>query len=199
MTTDLSVQHFDQHFGSVLASVAFFHLFTPLLSEQLSPCLFPHLTDHPQGSAHPSDPLHTLCLRTMCADLFRCRDLVTMADISRFQQPGLVFLNNKTHRHTHRYKHTHLLTNTHTERFTRSRTHTYTLILHQTVSRLKSFSHFRMKQEQGSQFPAMYNELLSCLSLTHIHILYTHTHVDMNLVVWNMYFYQEQRQRKCEG
>lgn len=57
-----------------------------------------------------------------------------------------------------------------------ARSHTPTIVLYQAVSRLKSFSHFRIKEERQSQFLALCNEPPSCLSHT-----YTYTvHSEMN-------------------
>lgn len=78
LITDLSAQHFVQHVCILLTSVAIFHLFTPLLSAQLSACLSPYFTDHPLGSAHPSDPppprvqrwrTHCVCVYHVCRSL----------------------------------------------------------------------------------------------------------------------------------
>lgn len=103
--------------------------------------------------------------------------------------PVLFWIIKYTWALTHTHRNSHLLTHTHTQTETLIDT---LALLCQTVSRLKSFSHFRMKQEWGSQFPAMYNEPTHTPTVpTSTH---TQTYVDMYLLVWNMCFYQEQRQ-----
>lgn len=95
-----------QHFCLPLTSVAVFHLFTPLLSAQPAASL-PHFTDHPLHSTHPSDPLHcpdmenTLCMCVCeCVTCVPISSDISTADSSGCQQPGPVFLNNKTQAHT---------------------------------------------------------------------------------------------------
>lgn len=91
--------------------------------------------------------------------------------------PVLFWIIKYTWALTHTHRNSHLHTHTHTQNETLTDTLT---LLYQTVSRLKSFSHFRMKQEWGSQFPAMYNEPTHTPTVP----TSTHTHTDIR---WHVF------------